>query len=133
MSDLHVNLNDLEIRATKAETVTWQEREALRMENGLALLPDVKMQNPSIELMVGVEESAYVCGDANVSGMADIDDIIYIIGYIFASGPEPNPMESGDVNCSGFVDIDDVIYLVGYIFTSGPWPCDIDDDGMPDC
>jgi len=84
-------------------------------------------------LRFGVSSLSYICGDANASGEVDIDDIIYIVGYIFASGPEPNPMESGDVNCSGFVDIDDVIFLIGYIFASGPWPCDTDGDGTPDC
>jgi hypothetical protein len=84
------------------------------------------------ELMLQVP--AYVCGDANNSGgVVDIDDIIYIVNYVFTGGPIPEPYEAADANCSGFVDIDDIIFLVNYIFTAGPEPCDTDDDGIPDC
>jgi len=63
------------------------------------------------------------CGDVDVSGGVDIDDIVYLVGYIFADGPAPDPYESGDVDCSGGIDIDDVVYLIGYIFSGGPEPC----------
>ncbi len=33
------DLLNLEIHAEQAEVVTWQGREALRLENGLALIP----------------------------------------------------------------------------------------------
>jgi subtilisin family serine protease len=62
-------------------------------------------------------------GDANGSGDIDIDDVVYLVNYIFTSGPPPAPMAAGDCNCSGDVDIDDVVYLVNYIFTGGPAPC----------
>ncbi len=59
MKDLLVNLKDLKIRAARAETVIWQGREALRMENGLALLPELRMQDLSVEVLIGAEGSAY--------------------------------------------------------------------------
>jgi hypothetical protein len=71
----------------------------------------------------------YTCGDADASGgdpAVDIDDVVYLINYIFASGPDPVPLESGDVDCSGGdvpVDIDDVVYLINFIFSGGPEPC----------
>jgi hypothetical protein len=77
--------------------------------------------------------SAHLCGDANNSGDIDIDDIIFVVNYVFTGGPEPDPYESADTNCSGFVDIDDIIFLVNYIFTAGPEPCDVNSDGVPDC
>ncbi len=67
---------------------------------------------------------SHLCGDANTSGAVDIDDAVYLINFIFAGGPAPEPMESGDVDCSGGVDIDDVVYLITFIFASGPPPCD---------
>jgi len=79
------------------------------------------------------ESAGYICGDANASGVVDIDDVIHLIGYIFVNGPEPRPMAAGDANCSSAVDIDDIIYIIGYIFVSGPFPCDLDGDGHPDC
>jgi hypothetical protein len=73
------------------------------------------------------------CGDADGSGGGDIDDVVYLITYIFAGGPPPIPYEAGDVNCSGAVDIDDVVYIINWIFQNGPPPCDPDDDGILDC
>ncbi len=72
---------------------------------------------------VYVEVPTYVPGDADGSGEVDIDDVVYLIQYIFSSSPAPDPLESGDADCSGEVDIDDVVYLIEYIFASGPPPC----------
>ena len=65
----------------------------------------------------------YVCGDANADFAVDISDAVYLIGYIFAGGPAPNPQLSGDANCDSAVDISDAVYLIGYIFAGGPHPC----------
>jgi hypothetical protein len=52
-------LCDLEIRAAQAEAVTWQGREALRLENGLALIPGHRAMDASIEVLIGTDEPAY--------------------------------------------------------------------------
>jgi len=66
-----------------------------------------------------------VAGDANGSGGVDIDDVVYLIGYIFSGGPPPVEANCcGDANGSCGVDIDDVVYLIGYIFSGGPAPLD---------
>jgi len=65
----------------------------------------------------------YICGDADASGAVDIDDVVYLIAYIFSGGPAPDPLEAGDADCSDSVDIDDVVYLIAYIFSGGPEPC----------
>jgi hypothetical protein len=62
-------------------------------------------------------------GDADGSGEIDIDDVVFLIAYIFSSGPAPVPLQSGDCDCSGEIDIDDVVFLITYIFSSGPAPC----------
>jgi hypothetical protein len=92
--------------------------------------------NNTCAALIGALEvcTLYVlCGDVNCDGTVDIDDVMYLIHYIFTGGPEPCPYESGDVTCDGFVDIDDVMYIIDYIFTGGYAPCDIDGDGEPDC
>lgn len=66
---------------------------------------------------------SYVAGDADGSGGVDIDDIVYLVSYIFSGGPVPDPMEAGDADCSGGVDIDDAVFLINFIFSSGPPPC----------
>jgi hypothetical protein len=68
--------------------------------------------------------NVYVEGDADGSGAVDIDDVVFLIAYIFSGGPAPDPLESGEVDCSGAIDIDDVVYLIAYIFSSGPAPGD---------
>ena len=73
------------------------------------------------------------CGDVDASGGIDIDDIVYLIAYVFQGGPEPIPLESGEVNCSGGTDIDDIVYLIAYVFQGGDAPCDPDGNGVPDC
>jgi hypothetical protein len=83
--------------------------------------------------VVNINVTDMVCGDADASGDPDIDDVVYLIAYIFSGGPAPVPYESGDANCAGGVDIDDVVYLIAYIFSGGPAPCDPDGDEVPDC
>jgi hypothetical protein len=75
----------------------------------------------------------YTCGDVEGSGEVDIDDVVYLIQYIFGEGPPPEPVEAANVDCSIDVDIDDVVYLIQYIFTGGNAPCDMDGDGVPNC
>ena len=83
-----------------------------------------------VNLVIGGEEHP---GDVDHTGSVDVDDVIFLINYIFVSGPPPDPYDVGDVNCSGLVDIDDAIHLIGYIFAGGFGPNDIDGDGVPDC
>jgi hypothetical protein len=78
-------------------------------------------------------DAPFLCGDADGSEDIDIDDVVYLIAYIFSGGPPPDPYESGDADCSGAVDIDDVVYLINYIFSGGNAPCDTDGDEVPDC
>jgi outer membrane protein assembly factor BamB len=75
----------------------------------------------------------YLCGDADSSGDVDIDDVAYLINFVFTGGPHPEPLGAGDTNCSGYIDIDDIVYLVTYIFSGGNAPCDTDGDEVPDC
>jgi len=77
--------------------------------------------------------TGYICGDTDSSGGVDIDDVVYLINYIFGGGPPPNPLAAGDVDCSGGVDIDDAVWLINFIFGGGNAPCDVDGDGIPDC
>jgi hypothetical protein len=64
-----------------------------------------------------------VPGDADGSTGVDIDDVVYLISYIFSGGPPPTPdLCCGDADGSGAIDIDDVVYLISYIFSGGPPP-----------
>ncbi|MFH1892182.1 MAG: dockerin type I repeat-containing protein [Candidatus Zixiibacteriota bacterium] len=67
-----------------------------------------------------------VPGDADGSSAVDIDDVVYLIQYIFSGGPPPTPeICCGDADGSGGptpVDIDDAVYLIAYIFSGASAP-----------
>jgi hypothetical protein len=78
------------------------------------------------------DDDRYVCkvairannGDVTEDCFVDIDDIVFLINYVFAGGPTPIPVQLGDVDCSIDIpiDIDDIVYLINYIFAGGPQP-----------
>jgi hypothetical protein len=61
-------------------------------------------------------------GDANEDETIDIGDVVYLINYLFKSGPAPIPLLAGDATCEGFVDVGDVVFLINYLFRGGPAP-----------
>lgn len=65
----------------------------------------------------------YLCGDPNRSNDVNIADVVYLVAYIFAGGPAPDPPASGDVDCGGSINIADAVYMIEYIFTHGAAPC----------
>lgn len=77
----------------------------------------------TIALTIAILDQQFLCGDADNSDAVDIDDVVYLVAYIFSGGAAPDPMQAGDPDCSGETDIDDVVYLVSYIFSAGPDPC----------
>jgi len=62
--------------------------------------------------------------DQDPQNNIDISDIIYLVDYMFGSGPAPTCTTAANVDGSadGGVDISDLIYLVDYMFGSGPAP-----------
>ncbi len=65
----------------------------------------------------------FQCGDIDASDEIVLSDIVYFVNYIFANGPQPNPIVAADIDCSGQVTVSDVVYLITYIFSGGPAPC----------
>jgi hypothetical protein len=96
----------------------------------LGYSPEFVTATLNVQNSLGTTE---ICGDANRNGDVDIDDIVFIVNYIFSGGPAPEPLHIANTNCMESVDIDDIIFLVNYVFQAGPDPCDINDDGSPDC
>ncbi len=74
----------------------------------------------TVEVVIDVV--SYVCGDANADDAVNVSDAVYIINYIFTSGPAPQPLAAADANGSGTVNVSDAVYLINFIFTSGPPP-----------
>ncbi len=64
-----------------------------------------------------------ICGDANGDCEANVGDAVYIINYVFKSGPAPEPLSSGDANCDGECNVGDAVYMINFVFKGGPAPC----------
>lgn len=73
--------------------------------------------------IVDYECKTFMCGDVDGNEAVDIDDIVFLIDYVFGGGAAPDPVDSADVDCTGAADIDDVVYLIAYVFSGGPEPC----------
>lgn len=62
-------------------------------------------------------------GNADGSDRLDINDLVYMIRYVFDGGPAPLPHEMiGDADCSGSVDVADIGYMIAFFFQDGPEP-----------
>jgi len=66
--------------------------------------------------------SPFSRGDASRDGVIDFGDVVYLITYLYKSGPAPYPLWLGDVTCNGVVDFSDVVYLISYLYKNGPPP-----------
>ena len=58
-------------------------------------------------------------GDATGDSVVNVADIMYMINYLFKSGPEPVSFVAGDANCDGDHGILDIVFLVNYLYKGG--------------
>lgn len=68
-------------------------------------------------------EPSYLCGDADGNGSLNISDGVFLVAFIFGSGPAPDPYLAGDCDCTSVINISDAVYMIAYIFGAGPPPC----------
>ena len=80
-------------------------------------------RSDTVSLEISVSNPTFVCGDGDGNSIVTISDAVYLINYIFAGGPAPDPLFAGDVDCNAIVTISDVVYIINYIFAAGPAPC----------
>lgn len=68
-------------------------------------------------------------GDPNADAATNVGDAVYLINFIFKSGPAPTPYTicSGDANGDCAVNVGDAVYQINYIFKSGPAPVTCDE------
>lgn len=73
---------------------------------------------------VSVTGLDYVCGDANGDPSINIADAVYLINYIFKSGPPPVPLCVADSTGDNSYNVGDAIYIISYVFSGGLPPVD---------
>jgi hypothetical protein len=54
--------------------------------------------------------------------MVSLSDIVFLVNYIFTSGPAPEPLFAGYANCDKRINLADAVSLVSYVFGEGPAP-----------
>jgi len=86
--------------------------------------PDMGVSNWDVSSFVFNNnfDPGFIPGNADGIDEVDIEDVVYLITYLFQGGPEPQPIRSGDVDGVKGIDIDDVVYLIMYLYQSGPTP-----------
>jgi subtilisin family serine protease len=62
----------------------------------------------------------YVYGDANGDGVVNAVDLVYLLNYLFLSGPPPDPLSASDPNGDCVINIADIVYLSNYLYCGGP-------------
>lgn len=73
-----------------------------------------------LALLPGAAQTAMVSGDANNDGMVNITDAVFIVQYIFNSGPAPINQSYTDVTADCLVNITDATTIIGFIFGGDP-------------
>jgi len=61
-------------------------------------------------------------GDATGDGVINISDVMYMVNYLYKSGPYPASFEAGDANCDGDHRILDILILINYLYKGGRPP-----------
>jgi len=61
-------------------------------------------------------------GDANNDNSINVGDAVYVINYVFKSGPAPAAWKAGDANCDGLVNVGDAVRLINHVFKGAPSP-----------
>lgn len=80
--------------------------------------------NIFIEKIGPDENCCLLRGDVSNDGDVLIDDLLFIVDFVFKGGPPPDCFGEGDANDDGGINVADLSYLVNYLFKSGPAPPD---------
>ena len=65
------------------------------------------------------------CGDANADNKVNVSDAVYVINFVFSSGPVPLPVRAcGDANSDGKVNVSDAVFVINFVFSGGSTPGD---------
>jgi len=109
------------------------------LENGTEILNEAFIRFDFNEWLHAPEEGDYVvrviqsltcCNHDGIRGDVIgepeifVDDLIYLVDYLFKQGPIPECFDEGDSNGDGNIFVDDLTLLVDYLFKSGPPPSD---------
>ncbi len=61
-------------------------------------------------------------GDANGNWLVNIQDVTFIINFLYKTHVPPSPLYVGDINGDCRINIQDISYLISYLHKNGPAP-----------
>ena len=64
----------------------------------------------------------FLRGDANSNCRLGLTDAVFLLTFLFLSGPRPPCADSADSDDSGELDLSDVIFVLNFLFLGGPEP-----------
>ena len=64
----------------------------------------------------------FIRGECNGDDSITIADAIFLLGFLFNSGPAPTCQDACDINDDSGIDIGGGVYLLAYLFSAGPNP-----------
>ncbi len=78
----------------------------------------------------GEERPQFRRGDADASGLLQLNDAIFVFNFLFLGGPDTTCQEAADADNNNRVELTDGIRVLNFLFTGGPPPVD---PGPTDC
>lgn len=64
----------------------------------------------------------YLLGDVNIDRKIDLGDVVYLINFLYKSGPAPYILILGDTNRDGAVELGDLVLLISFLYQGGSPP-----------
>ena len=95
----------------------------------IRILGDEALSNPYTQDGVEVLSDqtcnflAYQSMDINCDNKISIQDVVYIVNYLYNDGESPCIPQVADKNCTGNPSIADAICTIQYLFREGPVSC----------
>ena len=69
-------------------------------------------------------EPGYICGDVDGSDSnPNVQDLTYLVNFVFKGGPPPPIEEAADVDASGAINVTDLTTMVNFLFKGGSLNC----------
>jgi hypothetical protein len=100
------------------------DRGGCRMDMGFWEYPYILGDaNSDSAISLHVYNQTYRDGRLARKDFVTVEDIVFMVNYLFLGGTRSCPFHSADTNCDGVVNIADIVCLLNYLFVQGPLPC----------
>jgi hypothetical protein len=121
--NLNIDTYKTGVRSVAAGSLLMLADDEASVQYDLAYSPDSGFSGCDVDITDSVPDiCGYICGDANGNGIVNIQDITFLINFLYKGGASPNPLQAGDANASGLINIQDITYLINYLYKQGAPP-----------